>query len=138
MAMTTKKTQQDINEEKWRTYWEDLVSYIQGRIEDCFIIIDTYSVGISYKGTQCQLRGADKTFKFDKSDVVFVKAVNPRSGKFIKVYEILVKEKKIRNSSQAHIISYVYSEEALAFLQKLRDVVEDFHKPNAIKFIIDS
>jgi len=136
--MEKQLTAQELNEKKWKDHWEEMTSYIQSRIEGCSYVKDTFSLGICKDGIFCQVRGADKVFKFDNNGRMFVKAINRRSGNFVKVYECLISDRTYKRLSPSHIIHKQYSEKELIFLQDIKNVVLDFYRPNSIKFITDN
>jgi len=130
-------SEQEKNIIKWEEHWKDLTDYLKNKVEGCFFVKNTFAVGISYDGLSYQLRGDDKTFKFDKNNKIFIKAMSKRSGKFTKVYTYLIKEKVSERSRQSHHLHNQFSPKQLKFLQELKNAVTDFYKPNSIKFITD-
>lgn len=131
-------TEQEIDYLKWKSLWEGLVSQIKRNIKIDAYLIDSYSVGMSYNGKFYQLRGTNQTFKFKNNKSILVKAINPKTGKFIRVYEYIISDKKTVSSPKgSHLIYNSYTLEDLEFIEKLKDSVELYYKPTSIKFIMD-
>ncbi len=129
-------TQQEINENEWKDFWESISKTIKNKIQDCTILLETYSVGIAHNGMFFQLRGSDKTFKFKNNEKVFIKSTSSKTGRFIKVFEYDIKKQTATTSKQAHHILNKNNEDEVKFLESLKDCVVSHFKPNSIKFIL--
>ena len=136
--MEKQLTQREINDKKWQDHWNDMVSYLKNKLGDCLFIIDEHSIGISRDKKFYQIYGAEESFKFSNNNKTILKAMNNKTGKFVKVYEYRKKEEEVRRCSQAHLIYNAYSDEEVQFIKDLRDAMIDFYKPNSIKFIMDN
>jgi len=131
-------TERQKNDNEWKNFSKSIHDHIKNKLTGCFYVIEEFGVGVS-KDRRCfQVYGAEESFKFDNNTKVIIKAENKKTGKFVKVYEYLIKEETVRKCSQAHLIHNYYTEDELKFLQDIRDAVVDYYRPNSIKFITDN